>query len=186
MLVEQALLLQCQKGDQSAFRILYNTCAPYVFTIVKNYFSEDHDRKDVLQEIFAHVFTSLDNFDLNKGSFKSWMSRICVNQCINFLRKNSRLNMVYTIEIMEDIEYDTLETLEKFTEKDLENMLADMPEGYKTIFLLSVIDEYSHREISELLGITQETSRSQLFRAIKWIKTNILNTSNMIQYGLLQ
>jgi hypothetical protein len=44
MLVEQALLLQCQKGDQSAFRILYNTCAPYVFTIVKNYFSEDHDR----------------------------------------------------------------------------------------------------------------------------------------------
>lgn len=94
--------------------------------------------------------------------------------------------MVYTIEIMEDIEYDTLETLEKFTEKDLENMLADMPEGYKTIFLLSVIDEYSHKEISELLGITQETSRSQLFRAIKWIKTNILNTSNMIQYGLLQ
>ena len=90
------------------------------------------------------------------------------------------------MEIMEDIEYDTLETLEKFTEKDLEKMLQDMPDGYKTIFLLSVIEEYSHKEIGEMLSITQETSRSQLFRAIKWIKNNILNTSNMIQYGLLQ
>jgi RNA polymerase sigma factor (sigma-70 family) len=186
MKVEQDLLLQCQKGDQSAFRTLYNTCAPYIFTIVKNYFSEDHDRKDVLQEIFAHIFTSLENFDQNKGSFKSWISRIAVHQCINVLRKNNRLNIVYTLEIMEDIEYDTLETLEKFTEKDLEKMLQDMPDGYKTIFLLSVIEEYSHKEIGEMLSITQETSRSQLFRAIKWIKNNILNTSNMIQYGLLQ
>ncbi|MBK8545843.1 MAG: RNA polymerase sigma factor [Saprospiraceae bacterium] len=186
MLVEQDLLLQCQKGDQSAYSTLYKTCAPYVFTIVKNYFSEDHDRKDVLQEIFAHIFTSLENFDQNKGSFKSWISRIAVHQCINVLRKNNRLNIVYTMEIMEDIEYDTLETLEKFTVKDLEKMLMDMPDGYKTIFLLSVIEEYSHKEIGEMLSITQETSRSQLFRAIKWIKNNILNTSNMIQYGLLQ
>lgn len=186
MLVEQDLLLKCQKGDQSAYSTLYKTCAPYVFTIVKNYFSEDHDRKDVLQEIFAHIFTSLENFDQNKGSFKSWISRIAVHQCINVLRKNNRLNIVYTMEIMEDIEYDTLETLEKFTEKDLEKMLMDMPDGYKTIFLLSVIEEYSHKEIGEMLSITQETSRSQLFRAIKWIKNNILNTSNMIQYGLLQ
>ncbi|MBK6364971.1 MAG: sigma-70 family RNA polymerase sigma factor [Saprospiraceae bacterium] len=162
-----------------------NLCA-LCFYYCQNYFSEDHDRKDVLQEIFAHIFTSLENFDQNKGSFKSWISRIAVHQCINVLRKNNRLNIVYTMEIMEDIEYDTLETLEKFTVKDLEKMLMDMPDGYKTIFLLSVIEEYSHKEIGEMLSITQETSRSQLFRAIKWIKNNILNTSNMIQYGLLQ
>ncbi|MBK8853834.1 MAG: sigma-70 family RNA polymerase sigma factor [Saprospiraceae bacterium] len=186
MLVEQDLLLKCQKGDQTAYSTLYKTCAPYVFTIVKNYFSKDHDRKDVLQEIFAHIFTSLENFDQNKGSFKSWISRIAVHQCINVLRKNNRLNIVYTMEIMEDIEYDTLETLEKFTEKDLEKCCRTCPMDIKPFFLLSVIEEYSHKEIGEMLSITQETSRSQLFRAIKWIKNNILNTSNMIQYGLLQ
>ncbi|MBK8080420.1 MAG: RNA polymerase sigma factor [Saprospiraceae bacterium] len=186
MLVEQDLLLQCQKGDQSAYSTLYKTCAPYVFYHCQKLFQRRPRQKRCTSGIFAHIFTSLENFDQNKGSFKSWISRIAVHQCINVLRKNNRLNIVYTMEIMEDIEYDTLETLEKFTVKDLEKMLMDMPDGYKTIFLLSVIEEYSHKEIGEMLSITQETSRSQLFRAIKWIKNNILNTSNMIQYSLLQ
>ncbi|MBK8886594.1 MAG: sigma-70 region 4 domain-containing protein [Saprospiraceae bacterium] len=90
------------------------------------------------------------------------------------------------MEVVDEENYDTLDSLEKLSVNDLEKMLVNMPVGYKTIFLLSVIDEYSHKEIGELLGITPETSRSQLFRAIKWIKTNIFNDINKMRYGILQ
>ena len=87
--------------------------------------------------------------------------------------------------MVDDVEETALDAIEKLSINDLELMLKNMPDGYRTIFLLSVIDEYSHKEIGDMLGITAETSRSQLFRAIKWIKNNILNKPNMLQYGLL-
>lgn len=119
------------------------------------------------------------------GSFKSWISRIAVNQSITILRKSNKIIISTSLELVDDIETDTINHLEKFSEKDLHDMLSSMPDGYKTIFLLSVIEEYSHKEIGDLLGITAETSRSQLFRAIKWIKKNIFVQSNLMDYGLL-
>ncbi len=174
----------CIKGDQRTHRKVYETCAPYVFAIVKNYFNTDDDRKDAMQEVFASLFTSLKNFDKTKGVFKSWLSRLVVYQCISLIKKSNNLQVTYAAEIEDQIPDTTLLYLEQFSTQDLDKMLALMPQGYKTIFLLSVIEEYSHKEIGELLGITPETSRSQLFRGIKWIKNNIFTDAKMVQYGL--
>ncbi|MBK9737026.1 MAG: sigma-70 family RNA polymerase sigma factor [Saprospiraceae bacterium] len=184
-MVDDHIITLCRSGDRDGYRLMYTSCAPYIFAIVKNYFNTDDDRKDVLQEIFVQIFLSMDRFDENKGSFKAWISRIAVNQSISVLRKNNKLIISHSLELVDDVETETVSQLENFSEKDLHTMLAAMPEGYKTIFLLSVIEEYSHKEIGELLGITPETSRSQLFRAIKWIKKNIFEESNLINYGLL-
>lgn len=164
---------------------MYKSCAPYIFTIIKNYFSYEDDRKDALQEVFAQIFLSIHQFDDIKGSFKSWASRLTVYQCIALLRKKNKLQINYSLEVVDNVGENALDSLEKLSVNDLENMLKYMPDGYRTIFLLSVIDEYSHKEIGDMLGITAETSRSQLFRAIKWIKNNILNKPNMLHYGLL-
>ena len=177
---------QCIKGDQQAYSVLYRSCAPYVFTIIKNYFTPDDDRKDAMQEVFAQIFLSIDKFDEEKGSFKAWISKIAVYQSIAILRKKDKIQIGFGLEVVDEENYDTLDSLEKLSVNDLEKMLVNMPVGYKTIFLLSVIDEYSHKEIGEPLGITPETSRSQLFRAIKWIKTNIFNDINKMRYGILQ
>lgn len=185
-MIANSTISQCVKGDQQAYSLLYCTCAPYIFTIIKNYFTPEDDRKDAMQEVFAQIFLSIQNFDEAKGSFKSWISKITVYQCIAILRKKDKLQISYHLEVVEEENYDTLESLEKLSVSDLEKMLVDMPLGYKTIFLLSVIDEYSHKEIGELLGISTETSRSQLFRAIKWIKSNIINDINIMRYGILQ
>lgn len=174
----------CIKGDQRAYRKVYETCAPYVFAIVKNYFNTNDDRKDAMQEVFASVFASLKNFDQTKGVFKSWLSRLVVYQCISLIKKSSNLQVTYAAEIEDQIPDTTLLYLEQFSTQDLDKMLSLMPQGYKTIFLLSVIEEYSHKEIGDLLGITPETSRSQLFRGIKWIKNNIFTDAKMVQYGL--
>jgi RNA polymerase sigma-70 factor (ECF subfamily) len=182
-LVEQNIIHLCIRGDREATKTLYQQCAPYVFAIIKNYFVEDDDRKDAMQEVFAQIYTSLKNFDFTKGTFQNWLSRLAVNQCATLIRKSKKISFVYSLETFDvpDVPSGFLDHLDVV---DLENMLKNMPVGYKTIFLLSVIDEYTHKEISDLLGISQETSRSQLFRALKWIKNNILTDSKMLQYGL--
>ena len=184
-MVDSHIISACRSGDQLSYKKVYETCAPYVYTIVKNYFFTLDDRKDVLQEVFAEVFTSIHRFDTTKGSFKSWIGRLAVNQCINFLRKQQKIHITHSLDIVEEIEDETIDTIAELSIADIEKMLVNMPDGYRTIFLLSVVEEYSHKEIGELLNITAETSRSQLFRAIKWIKKNILSESNMINYGLL-
>ena len=182
-MVEQNTINHCIRGNREATINLYNQCAPYVYAIVKNYFNCTDDRKDAMQEVFAQVYSSLKNFDNSKGTFQNWLSKLTINQCATLLRKSRKMNFVFFLEPY-DISDDASDMLTQLNDADLESLLFHMPLGYKTIFLLSVIDEYSHKEISELLGISQETSRSQLFRALKWIKNNILSESKIIKYGL--
>lgn len=183
-MLDKEIIRSCINGDQRTHRKVYEICAPYVYTIIKNYFNADEDRKDAMQEVFAGLFVSLKNFDDTKGEFKSWLSRLVVYQCISLLKKTNTLQIVYNTEIEEQYEDVSLVNLERLSSNDLERMLVMMPKGYKTIFLLSVIEEYSHKEIGDMLGITPETSRSQLLRGIKWIKNNILTDAKMVQYGL--
>ncbi|MBK8886595.1 MAG: sigma-70 family RNA polymerase sigma factor [Saprospiraceae bacterium] len=78
---------QCIKGDQQAYSVLYRSYA-YVFTIIKNYFTPDDDRKDAMQEVFAQIFLSIDKFDEEKGSFKAWISKLrFTNLSLFYVRK---------------------------------------------------------------------------------------------------
>ncbi|MCB9309702.1 MAG: sigma-70 family RNA polymerase sigma factor [Lewinellaceae bacterium] len=183
-MLEKDIIQACIDGDKRMYREVYNLCAPYVFSIIKNYFEKEEDRKDAMQEVFASLYLSLKNFNENKGTFKSWLSQIVVHQCISLIRKSKMIIVSYPIEDNLESMDGYMEKLELLTNADLEQMLNAMPQGYKTIFLMYVIEEYSHKEIGELLGISAETSRSQLFRAIKWIKNNILTDAKLMQYGI--
>lgn len=90
----------------------------------------------------------------------------------------------YTLSLVEEIGDEEYIRLHDLSKEEIEEILKEMPMGYKTTFLLFVIDEYSHKEIGELLNISAETSRSQLMRGIQWIKKNIsVTTSNKLAYG---
>lgn len=167
--------------------MIYQSYAPYLYAIVKNYFQDQEERKDVLQEVFAQIFTSIHRYDANKGAFKSWISKITVNQCAVHLRKRSKLHIVFSMEEVVAVSTESLSFLNILDRKTLEKSLHQMPEGYRTVFLMSVVDGYAHQEISERLGIQVQTSRSQLARAIKWIKQHSEVQSkllNLIGYGL--
>lgn len=95
------------------------------------------------------------------------------------------MHVVYSLEEVED-RGESVQVLEDLKRKDLEQLLASMPDGYRTVFLLNVVDGYSHQEISDLLDIKVQTSRSQLARAIKWIKRHAkvkLGILNLLGYG---
>jgi len=174
----------CLKREQKALKHCYESCAPYLYAIIRSYIYDEENRKDVLQEVFAAIFSSLSSFDINKGPFKPWIARVTVNQCITYLRNQRKLNLFVPLDIES---YTGIESedkiLNQFSRQDMLKYLQRMPEGYRTVFVMSVIDEYSHKEIAKTLEISVGTSRSQLSRAMSWIKKHLTVELNITKNG---
>lgn len=150
--------------DPQAFRYVYDLLSGRLYYICLRYLKNEHDAQDILQETFVTVYHKIDSFG-GQGSFEGWIRKITVNQCLNKLRLDKK-----HFELNDRIrEQDTLipeEAEEKHaTEEHLLKALHELPVGYRTILNLAVLEDYSHKEISRLLNITESTSRSQLSRA---------------------
>ena len=181
-MVSEKIIEGCIKRQRKAQKKMYEACAPYVYSIIKNYVSDLEFRKDTMQEIFAHIFISLKNYKKEKGNFRSWISRIAVYKCIDVIKKNNRIKLEYGLELLNGVSDHSFQKMSQLNKQEIENMLAKMPIGYRTIFLLAVVDQYSHKEIGELLEISPETSRSQLSRAKGWIRRNLISSSQNLMY----
>ncbi len=183
-MIDPSLISLCKKGNRNAHAQTYNACIPYVYSITKRYIYNQEDIKDVIQEIFANVFTKIDSFDSEKGSWNTWIRKITVNQCLLHLRKNKKLSLLNPIDEAPAQSIDESKILDQLSREDIDKMLANMPTGYKIVFMLNVIDGYNHSEISDTLQISKETSRSQLNRAKKWLKNQITKDHKYQAYGL--
>lgn len=126
---------------------------------------DDEDIKDVLQESFLKIFSSQSSFMYQgEGSLKAWMNRIVVNESLKWLKKNSRLETTALSDNEIDIPDEEPDT-EGVPTDVIYQMIRSLPDGYRTVFNLFVIEERSHREIAEILGIKESSSASQLHRA---------------------
>lgn len=185
-MVDPSLLVSVRKGDHSAFKQLYQSCIGYVYSITKRYVSNTSDHPDVIQEIFARVFLSIGTFDPARGDFKTWLRRLVINQCLQHYRQGRSPRVHVSLEVVSNVSTDAEEQFSHLTKEEVMAYLQKMPEGYRKIFMLVILDGYSHKEVAELLAITAETSRSQLSRAKKWLKAHIspLNKQRLLANGL--
>lgn len=162
---EQALAEQVVRGDARAMRLLYERYAPNLASACARYITDDDNVKDVLQDSFVAIFTSMDRFKYKgAGSLRAWMTRIVTNKAINSLKKAQRLSGIEVGGQIPDVPDDNIEA-DKVPLDVLHRMIRQLPDGYRTVFNMSVIDHCSHIEIAEALGIKRETSASQLHRA---------------------
>ena len=175
--VETNVINAAVRRDKGAFKIIYESCAPYAFSIIRRYISSTNDHKDILQEVFARLFLSLNTFDTSKD-FKPWLRRIVINQCMQHLRKNRKRSVVVPLTPTIREPNENLEAqLTKLSKSDIEMLLSQMPDGYRQVFMLIAIDDYTHKEVAELVEISPETSRSQYLRARKWFKKHLINNN---------
>lgn len=183
-MVNQNTIEQCKKKDQQAFKELYESCLPYVFTIVKGYVDNHGYQKDLVQEVFAKIFLKIKMYDEQKGAFKFWLRRVAVNQCLMFIRDKQKQ---FEYDDIEDITFsDDLQTEMDVSHLDpslSEQVISKMPEGYRKVFSLVIMEGYSHDEVGLQLGISPETSRSQLSRSKKWLRQYILNNKTLMNNG---
>jgi len=185
LLVHHEVIQKCQEKDEIAYKKLYDATIAYVYSVTGRYIQNKEELKDQVQETYATVFKKINLYDNSRGEFKSWIRQVCVNQCLMHIRSQKKLSILNIVEISEVTEPISNDVpLDEMTRNDIEIILNKMPEGYKLVFMLYVIDGYSHSEIQELLSIKKETSRSQLARAKKWIKKNFTHYKNDSVYGL--
>lgn len=167
------VLQSCLKQDRKAQEKLYNKFSPMIFGVCRRYFSSYDDAQECLQESFIIIFKKLTQFQ-NKGSFEGWIRRITVNVCVDKLR--GKTFFVVTDEIKDESTYEEDYFEEDDTQYQLQEvmeLLKIMPERYKAVFNLYIVEEYSHKEIAEMLEISIGTSKSNLSRAKDWLNKNI-------------
>lgn len=184
-MVEQSLINLVKKRNQNAFKQLYENCIRYVYSIVKRYVSNESDHQDVIQEIFARLYLSIDSFDENKGEFKFWLRRLTINQCIHHYHKQTAFTKNDPLESAATMQSTLTEKISNLSKEDIMLFFTRMPEGYRQVFMMVVIDECSHQEVGEMLNISPETSRSQFHRAKKWIRENLSDDNlKLLVYGI--
>jgi len=141
--------------------------------VCKRYLGNSTDAEDTLMEGFMKVYTKIDAFQ-GQGSFEGWIRRIITNEALMKIRKN---NLYKTIDIEETWDLSIPENaLMNLQVEEIEELINDMPIGYRTVFNLYAIEGYSHKEIADLLGISEGTSKSQLSRARVILQSKIKNS----------
>ena len=170
-LTEEELLEGCRKGRSSEQRKLYDRLAPKMLGVCLRYIKDREEAEHVMIGGIVKVFEKLDQFK-SEGSFEGWVRRIVVNDCLMYIRKNR--NMSLQNEIEEVYDSPNLSVMEDTLDQaDLLKMIGELPVGYRTVFNLYAIEGYSHAEISKQLDISENTSKSQLSRARKWLQTKL-------------
>lgn len=162
---EELLIDLVKQGDEQAMRILYCRGIRYLSAVCSRYIDGEEDIKDVLQDAFLKIFASMKSFEYRgEGSLKGWMTKITLNETLKFIKNNSRMHFV-ELKQEEMDEIDAEPNTEGIPPAVIHSMIRELPDGYRTIFNLYVIEEKSHKEIAELLGIKADSSASQLHRA---------------------
>lgn len=179
-MVDQQLTDSIKKHDPKAFKRMYESCIHYVYAIVKRYVPNESDHQDVVQEVFARVFTSIGSFDARKGEFKYWLRKLTINQCFQHTRKNRAQGRIIEINSAVEKELGSDQIRMNLTKEEIELHLKNMPDGYRQVFMLIIIDEFNHKEVGEILGISAEASRSQLSRAKDWLKKKLFPNEQKI------
>ncbi len=175
---EQRLLSLVQRGDDEAMRAVYSVYVRYLSAICARYIPNDEDVKDVLQESFLRIFDGIGSFEYRgKGSLKGWLTKITVNEALKFIRRNDKIEFV-DISSHQDIQPDEEPDIDSVPSSVIFRLIRELPDGYRTIFNLYVIENRSHKEIAALLGIKESTSASQLHRAKSLLATKIRQYNN--------
>lgn len=170
---ESDLIKGCIAGERRMQEFLYQRFSPKMYAVCLRYASKAEDAQDILQDGFVKVFKNLHMYR-GEGSFEGWIRRIFVNTAIEHYRR--QVNLYPVTEGHENaLEAKEVSAMDSLSMKDLMSIIQELSPGYKTVFNLYVIEGYSHKEIAEMIGISEGTSKSQLARA-KGILQNIIRT----------
>lgn len=160
---ESDLISGCLQGDRRMQEALYNRFSPRMYAVCLRYAGNAEEAQDILQEGFIKVFKKIDSFR-SEGSFEGWVRRIFVNTAIEHFRRKRYL-MPVTEKEENTIEGKYTSVLDELAEKDILALIRELSPGYRTVFNMYVVEGYTHKEIADMLGISEGTSKSQLSRA---------------------
>lgn len=169
---ERELIEGCMREDRKCQQEVFRRYASKMMGVCLRYARHQMEAEDLLQDAFIKVYNNISKFEY-KGSFEGWIRRIVVNTALkNYSKKSFTYEQIGVEEQPESSA--PPEVYAHLHEEELLKLVADLPDGYRVVFNLYAIEGYSHKEISEMLGCQESTSRSQLVKARKLLQSQIL------------
>lgn len=178
-MTERELIEKCKQKDPLAQQALYDKYCRRFKGVCLRYANYELEADDMLQDSFIKIFEKISTYNYS-GSFEGWMRRIVVNTALDHIKRNKKYASDIDFEQVDFYRRVHSLIVEKMEAKELLKIIATIPQGYRTVFNLYAIEGYSHKEIAEMLGITESTSKSQYSRAKQYIQ-EILKKKNIIQ-----
>ena len=166
----QNLVSRCLQADAKAQRELYQQFAQSLFYVCLRYARDQNEAQDLLQEGFIQIFRKLHLYDNNKGAILTWMRRVVINTCIQYRRRHQQMN--FETLNQQDLRVSAAEfsDLPQLDSRTLLELMQKLPDGYRMVFNLHVMEGLTHPEISVLLDISVNTSKSQLSKAKRLLR----------------
>ena len=169
----QQLIDECKKGNRLAQKELYDKYARKMMGVCLRYVSDRETARDLLQDGFVKVLTSLDTYT-GSGVFDAWIRKIFVNGALEYLRRGDVLREASDWDsIAEPVESFSVSAVSELSAAELMKLVQELPAGFRAVFNLFAIEGYSHREIAEMMNITESTSRSQYTRARQLLQKRV-------------
>ena len=172
MKLEDNTISKAKSGDRGAQRRLYDTYSRSWFGLCLRYCQNRSDAEDVLQNALIKIFGKIEQFNPALAGFNTWSSKIVVNESLMFLKGRKSFNDLDDVKMVAEMHVDQ-EEMSLLSAEALTKMVQKLPDGYRTVFNLYVIEGYAHNEISEILNISVGTSKSQLSKAKQLLRKRI-------------
>jgi len=182
MKVSKQFIKKLQQCDKKAFGKLYNEYAGLIKAIAYRYLKDWAQAEDILQETFVTIYKKIHQFS-GKGSFEGWIKRIAVNNSLRFIKEKQKryfddINSHQIAEEKETLQINIKDTKSlvintDFSQHEILDIVSELPDGFRIVFSMYVLEGYKHREISELLDISESTSKTQLLRGRKLIQKKL-------------
>ena len=172
IMTDQELVQACLRKDPKAQRALYDQFAGKMMGVCLRYVKDQIDAQDVLQEGFIRVFEKLNQYS-GKGSLGGWIRMIMINTALIMIRKKKKFS--HHEEFSDAVEFtrEDYGILDSLGAEEIIKLIQHLPDGYRTVFNLYAIEGYSHKEIGQMLGVSESTSKTQFFKAKKHLKKAI-------------
>lgn len=174
------LVNKCKAGERKAQEMLYKQFAAKMLGVCMRYATDRMEAEDMLQNGFIRVFQKMNDYR-GEGSFEGWVRRIMVHSSIEYYRKHHKMMQAVDMDAADEPSVNPM-AMANLDAKDLIALIQQLAPGYRMVFNLYAIEGYSHKEIGEIMNITEGASKSQLSRARTILKEQVLKTSNK-SYG---
>jgi RNA polymerase sigma factor (sigma-70 family) len=175
---EKQLLEDCLRGNEKAQKHFYEQFAPKMYGVCLRYAKDSSTAEDYLQEAFVKVFARLKSYR-REGSLEGWVRKVVVNCCLEQLRKSDILKYSVELNFAHQIKDTNASISEQIHATQLLEHIRSLPTGFRTVFNLFAIEGYTHKEIAELLQISEGTSKSQYARARVWLQHKLEKESSI-------
>jgi RNA polymerase sigma-70 factor (ECF subfamily) len=171
---ENEIIRLAAGNNRHAQQKIYTRFSPKMLSVCRQYIKDLQQAEDIMITAFMKVFMNLKNFEY-KGSFEGWIRRIMINECISFIRAQKKVSFLED-EYYKEEGFNNTES--QFSVEDIQFLIDHLPDGYKMIFNLYAIEGYKHKEIADMLGINEGTSKSQLSHARKMLQEQVNKLKN--------